>query len=257
MSSPTTSRKARPRNSRDRRASLAMLATIEADPTKDYDQGDATGFIRLNAPRLKVAAKVQRKNARGSELVGGWKCSRIMQNAKIDVLLWALPVGLSLHVFEEFAVPGGFSQWINANSPRKPKSNFYYFLVNALGIVAAIIIALKAKDILGFRLYLYAVAIMAGNAATHIRGTIRNKAKHISTALLAEAKTNCVVNPHQRHLFPQHFHEVIQARAGGIAGAGEVDGFHVHTGNCRSNSLWLPIHTQIQTSPSNRCATAR
>ncbi len=38
-----------------------QIATMEADPTKAYDQGDATGFIRLNALRLKVAAKVQGK----------------------------------------------------------------------------------------------------------------------------------------------------------------------------------------------------
>ena len=36
-------------------------ATKEADPTKAYNQDAATGFIRLNALRLKVAAKVQRK----------------------------------------------------------------------------------------------------------------------------------------------------------------------------------------------------
>ena len=36
------------------------LATMEADPTQAYDQGDATGFIRLNALRLKVAARVKR-----------------------------------------------------------------------------------------------------------------------------------------------------------------------------------------------------
>jgi len=34
------------------------LATMEADPTKAYDQGDATGFIRINGLRLRVAAKV-------------------------------------------------------------------------------------------------------------------------------------------------------------------------------------------------------
>ena len=39
----------------------ARIATMEADPTKAYNQDDATGFIRLNALRLKVAAKVQRK----------------------------------------------------------------------------------------------------------------------------------------------------------------------------------------------------
>ena len=38
-----------------------LITTMEADPTKAYDQGDATGFIRLNALRLKVAAKVQSK----------------------------------------------------------------------------------------------------------------------------------------------------------------------------------------------------
>jgi argininosuccinate synthase len=31
---------------------------MEANPTKAYNQSDATGFIRLNALRLKVAAHV-------------------------------------------------------------------------------------------------------------------------------------------------------------------------------------------------------
>ena len=38
-----------------------MTATRVADPTKAYNQDDATGFIRLNALRLKVAAKVHGK----------------------------------------------------------------------------------------------------------------------------------------------------------------------------------------------------
>src|SRR6266852_1773308 len=37
------------------------IATMEADPTKAYNQDDATGFIRLNALRLKVAAKVHQR----------------------------------------------------------------------------------------------------------------------------------------------------------------------------------------------------
>ena len=40
------------------------LATMEADPTNAYDQGDATGFIRLNALRLKVAARVKQAKRR-------------------------------------------------------------------------------------------------------------------------------------------------------------------------------------------------
>ena len=40
-----------------------MNSTMEADPTKAYNQDDATGFIRLNAlrPASGIAAKVQRK----------------------------------------------------------------------------------------------------------------------------------------------------------------------------------------------------
>jgi argininosuccinate synthase len=36
------------------------IATMEADPTKAYNQNDASGFISLNALRLKVAARVHR-----------------------------------------------------------------------------------------------------------------------------------------------------------------------------------------------------
>lgn len=43
------------------RARPTIMATMEADLTKAYNQHDASGFIRLNALRLKVAAKVQRK----------------------------------------------------------------------------------------------------------------------------------------------------------------------------------------------------
>jgi len=35
------------------------IATMEADPTQAYNQGDAAGFIRLNALRLKVSSGVQ------------------------------------------------------------------------------------------------------------------------------------------------------------------------------------------------------
>jgi len=34
------------------------IATMEADPTKAYNQDDATGFIRLNGLRLRVNSSV-------------------------------------------------------------------------------------------------------------------------------------------------------------------------------------------------------
>lgn len=38
------------------------IATMEADPTEAYCQEDASGFIRLNALRLKVATQVNKEN---------------------------------------------------------------------------------------------------------------------------------------------------------------------------------------------------
>lgn len=46
-----------------RRSPLSLynpdVATMEADPTNAYNQDDASGFIRLNALRLKTGVKVQ------------------------------------------------------------------------------------------------------------------------------------------------------------------------------------------------------
>jgi argininosuccinate synthase len=39
-----------------------QVATMEADPLQAYNQSDATGFIKLNALRLKIAAEVQKQS---------------------------------------------------------------------------------------------------------------------------------------------------------------------------------------------------
>ena len=43
------------------------IATMEEDPTEAYRQEDASGFIRLNALRLKVAAQAKKKTRRAEE----------------------------------------------------------------------------------------------------------------------------------------------------------------------------------------------
>ena len=43
------------------------IATMEADPTQAYNQDDATGFIRLNGLRLKVAAQVHAAARKGKK----------------------------------------------------------------------------------------------------------------------------------------------------------------------------------------------
>ena len=37
---------------------------MEEDPTQAYDQGDATGFIHLNALRLKVSSGVEQNKSK-------------------------------------------------------------------------------------------------------------------------------------------------------------------------------------------------
>jgi hypothetical protein len=98
-----------------------------------------------------------------------------MPDRTITTLLWAFPAALSLHVFEEFALPGGLVQWIKIHKPRRLKRARYYIAVNAAAIAGAVIIALTATEIVGFRVYLYSVGIMAGNAASHLRGMIQAK----------------------------------------------------------------------------------
>ncbi len=68
----------------------------------------------------------------------------------VSIILWALPVAVSLHVTEEFAFPGGFIQWITLHKPRRLKSTFYYVGVNAAAIVAGVIIALVARGIISW-----------------------------------------------------------------------------------------------------------
>jgi hypothetical protein len=98
-----------------------------------------------------------------------------MHDTTVLVLVWSLPIAFSLHVFEEFALPGGLKQWIRAYKPGKPKGDFHYIFVNAIGFVVALIIALKASDVSVYRIFLFFTALMGANAVSHIRGTIQKK----------------------------------------------------------------------------------
>jgi hypothetical protein len=98
-----------------------------------------------------------------------------MMDKNIVILLWFLPLALSLHVIEEFAYPGGLRQWIRAYKPGRPKSTLYYFIANASILIGAYIIAFRAVDIFGFRIYLALVAIVGSNGISHIRGTLQKK----------------------------------------------------------------------------------
>lgn len=98
-----------------------------------------------------------------------------MISTDIDTLLWAFPIVLGLHVTEEFALPGGFIHWIELYNPGRLRSTRYYYLINAAAIVGSIAIALLAGGPAGYWLYLYSVALMAGNAVSHLRAALQQK----------------------------------------------------------------------------------
>jgi hypothetical protein len=94
-------------------------------------------------------------------------------NSTMRILLWALPVTLSLHVAEEFWFPGGLGRWISLHNHRRVKSAAYYVFVNAAAILAAVAIALLARGRVGYWLYLYSVALMGGNSVSHLSAAFR------------------------------------------------------------------------------------
>ena len=98
-----------------------------------------------------------------------------MPDTNTHILLWAFPIAVSFHVFEEFAFPGGLIQWIQLRKPRRAKGNMYYVLVNAATIVIGVVIALGASGVICYDLFLNFVALMGGNALSHIRASMKSQ----------------------------------------------------------------------------------
>ena len=91
------------------------------------------------------------------------------------MVLWARPVALSIHVVEEFAIPGGFVRWIERYNQRRLKRARYYVAVNAAAIALSVALAFWAKEPVGYWVFLYSVALMAGNAVSHVRAALQQK----------------------------------------------------------------------------------
>ena len=73
-----------------------------------------------------------------------------------------------------FIFPGGLAQWFKNYKPKKAKSDFYYFILNGAALVGALILALR-PGVIGLYIYAGFVAVMAGNAVSHLRGAIQKR----------------------------------------------------------------------------------
>jgi hypothetical protein len=95
----------------------------------------------------------------------------------MDWLPWAPVVAASLHIFEEFAWPGGFADWYRRYKPSRTKSLTPRFLIiiNGLLLVLCYDAGALRSGRYGYELWLAIAALLAGNGVWHIIGTVKTR----------------------------------------------------------------------------------
>ena len=90
-----------------------------------------------------------------------------MNPINLQLLLWALPLFMCFHVFEEFVFPGGFIQWMAVQNSQRLHSTYYYVAINGIGILTAMIPASIATNTVGYCVFIWLVTYMATNGLSH------------------------------------------------------------------------------------------
>jgi hypothetical protein len=96
-----------------------------------------------------------------------------MTQSHLQLVLWALPLFLCIHVFEEFAYPGGFIQWMATHNSRRLKSPSYYIVINAAAILLGAIVAAIPPTTIGYCLHIWLVTFMATNGLSHAIASVQ------------------------------------------------------------------------------------
>jgi hypothetical protein len=103
---------------------------------------------------------------------------------KIGVtLVLLLPIVFGLHVLEEFIFPGGYVEWYKSYSPHlvQALTPSYLFRINAIPLIASVLVSLGAFDFMGaynfggIHAWMTFLSILFVNALFHVRGTILTK----------------------------------------------------------------------------------
>jgi len=92
-------------------------------------------------------------------------------------LAWAPFGAAALHVFEEFAWPGGFLDWYRIYRPEIANSLTprFMFWINAIFLAACAGAGQQGFSEYGVAFWLTMASIELGNAGYHVLGTIRTK----------------------------------------------------------------------------------
>jgi len=96
-----------------------------------------------------------------------------MNPANLKLFLWALPLFMCIHVFEEFAFPGGFIRWMASQNSKRLHKTYYYVAINGIGIFLGAITALTATNVVGYCLFIWLVTYMATNGLSHAIASVQ------------------------------------------------------------------------------------
>lgn len=92
------------------------------------------------------------------------------------LLAWSLAIAAAIHIFEEFAFPGGFKEWWRAYKPDVANgvSNRFLIFINSLLIAFSMLVAVAAQQPRGngVAAWLTLSALLFSNAIFHIIGAI-------------------------------------------------------------------------------------
>lgn len=97
----------------------------------------------------------------------------------MTLLAWALAMAAGLHIFEEFAYPGGFKAWWCVYRPDTAGSvsNRFLIIINALLLAFSVTVALavQAPRGNGVAAWLALAALLFSNALFHIMGALATR----------------------------------------------------------------------------------
>lgn len=90
---------------------------------------------------------------------------------------WAPLGAASLHIVEEFFLPGGFAEWDLRNRPEYAKTitRRLHIIVNALLLLLCLQVATLGFTPYGVAGWLTLAALLASNGLWHLRGAIRTR----------------------------------------------------------------------------------
>jgi Protein of unknown function with HXXEE motif len=94
-----------------------------------------------------------------------------------NLLFWAPLCAASLHIFEEFVFPGGFTEWYKGYRPEIQKSITTRFLVIinvALLVLCYDVGAMRSRPF-GVAVWLTVTALLSSNAVWHVVGAVRTR----------------------------------------------------------------------------------